>query len=135
MKTRYVHQTAHKSCNILTVDQSSDDTAPSELVAVVDDLLNQLSSKFSTISSELIGKSEQTASGRLILVRTDHVQWMRCPAAWTTWNRTSRPGMRSRATASRLSNTILACVLSGITSRYQRGVGGTAGPGYFEASE
>jgi hypothetical protein len=35
----------------------SSDTEPSELVAVVDDLLNQLSSKFSNLSGELIGKS------------------------------------------------------------------------------
>lgn len=31
---------------------------PAELVQVVDDLLNQLNSKFSTISSELIEKSK-----------------------------------------------------------------------------
>ncbi|KAK5117764.1 hypothetical protein LTR85_008739 [Meristemomyces frigidus] len=35
-------------------DQQLPETAPSELVAVVDDLLNQLGSKFSNISSELI---------------------------------------------------------------------------------
>lgn len=40
----------------LTPFQQSPETAPSELVAVVDDLLNQLGSKFSNISSELIGK-------------------------------------------------------------------------------
>ncbi|KAK4539177.1 hypothetical protein LTR36_001177 [Oleoguttula mirabilis] len=37
-------------------EQQASETAPSELVAVVDDLLNQLGSKFSNISSELIGK-------------------------------------------------------------------------------
>ena len=37
-------------------EQASSETAPSELVAVVDDLLNQLSTKFSNISGELIGK-------------------------------------------------------------------------------
>lgn len=36
----------------------SSDTAPSELVAVVDDLLNQLSSKFSNLSGEMIAKSK-----------------------------------------------------------------------------
>ncbi|KAK0773812.1 hypothetical protein LTR02_005004 [Friedmanniomyces endolithicus] len=35
------------------------DTAPSDLVAVVDDLLNQLSSKFSNLSGELIGKMDE----------------------------------------------------------------------------
>ncbi|KAF2486071.1 heat shock factor binding protein 1-domain-containing protein [Neohortaea acidophila] len=40
-------------------DASNPDTAPSELVAVVDDLLNQLSSKFSNMSSELIGKMDE----------------------------------------------------------------------------
>ncbi|KAK3648559.1 hypothetical protein LTR56_007385 [Elasticomyces elasticus] len=38
-------------------DDTASETAPSELVAVVDDLLNQLSSKFGNLSSELIGKS------------------------------------------------------------------------------
>ncbi|KAK5736239.1 hypothetical protein LTR17_007579 [Elasticomyces elasticus] len=42
--------------NGLTQSQASE-TAPSELVAEVDDLLNQLSSKFGNLSSELIGKS------------------------------------------------------------------------------
>ena len=37
--------------------QSQNDPESSELVAVVDDLLNQLSGKFSNLSSELIGKS------------------------------------------------------------------------------
>jgi antitoxin component HigA of HigAB toxin-antitoxin module len=41
----------------LTSEQSGE-TAPSELVATVDDLLNQLSSKFSNLSSEMIAKSE-----------------------------------------------------------------------------
>ncbi|KAK3680223.1 hypothetical protein LTR78_000601 [Recurvomyces mirabilis] len=38
-------------------DSSTTDSGSSELVAVVDDLLNQLSGKFSNLSSELIGKS------------------------------------------------------------------------------
>ncbi|KAK4553910.1 hypothetical protein LTR86_009085 [Recurvomyces mirabilis] len=38
-------------------DSSQTDSGSSELVAVVDDLLNQLSGKFSNLSSELIGKS------------------------------------------------------------------------------
>jgi heat shock factor-binding protein 1 len=33
-------------------------TEPSELVAVVDDLLNSLTSKFNNISSEMLGKCE-----------------------------------------------------------------------------
>ncbi|KAK5137242.1 hypothetical protein LTR08_000212 [Meristemomyces frigidus] len=40
-------------------DQQASETAPSELVAVVDDLLNQLSTKFSNISGELIGKLDE----------------------------------------------------------------------------
>ncbi|KAM0700571.1 hypothetical protein Q7P35_012292 [Cladosporium inversicolor] len=35
------------------------DTQPSDLVHVVDDLLNQLTSKFSTMSSELIEKMDE----------------------------------------------------------------------------
>ncbi|KAF2718923.1 hypothetical protein K431DRAFT_305659 [Polychaeton citri CBS 116435] len=38
---------------------STDGTPPSELVAVVDDLLNQLSSKFSSLSSEMITKMDE----------------------------------------------------------------------------
>ncbi|KAK4963602.1 hypothetical protein LTR10_001231 [Elasticomyces elasticus] len=40
-------------------DDTVSETAPSELVAVVDDLLNQLSSKFGNLSSELIGKMDE----------------------------------------------------------------------------
>ncbi|TKA36868.1 hypothetical protein B0A54_12710 [Friedmanniomyces endolithicus] len=40
-------------------DETKSDTAPSDLVAVVDDLLNQLSSKFSNLSGELIGKMDE----------------------------------------------------------------------------
>ncbi|KAL2357396.1 hypothetical protein BJ546DRAFT_308615 [Cryomyces antarcticus] len=39
-------------------DDLTADTAPSELATVVDELLNQLSSKFSNISQELISKSK-----------------------------------------------------------------------------
>ncbi|KAJ9629465.1 hypothetical protein H2203_001839 [Taxawa tesnikishii (nom. ined.)] len=38
---------------------SPSDTAPAELTAVVDDLLNQLTTKFSNISSELISKMDE----------------------------------------------------------------------------
>ncbi|RMY91580.1 hypothetical protein D0862_09691 [Hortaea werneckii] len=34
-------------------------TAPSELVTVVDDLLNQLQTKFSNVSAELVGKLDE----------------------------------------------------------------------------
>ncbi|KAK1057761.1 hypothetical protein LTR12_012864 [Friedmanniomyces endolithicus] len=44
-----------KKLNI--TEETNSDTAPSDLAAVVDDLLNQLSSKFSNLSGELIGKS------------------------------------------------------------------------------
>ncbi|KAK0292976.1 hypothetical protein LTR35_001007 [Friedmanniomyces endolithicus] len=44
-----------KKLNI--TEETASDTAPSDLVALVDDLLNQLSSKFSNLSGELIGKS------------------------------------------------------------------------------
>lgn len=44
---------------LLTLLQSTE-TSPSELVAVVDDMLNQLSTKFGSISSELIAKSTFT---------------------------------------------------------------------------
>ncbi|KAK0362941.1 hypothetical protein LTR91_010094 [Friedmanniomyces endolithicus] len=46
-----------KKLNI--TDDTASDTAPSDLVAVVDDLLNQLSSKFSNLSGELIGKMDE----------------------------------------------------------------------------
>ncbi|GIZ45167.1 hypothetical protein CKM354_000834800 [Cercospora kikuchii] len=35
---------------------STTETKPSELVAVVDDLLNQLTSKFNNVSTEMLGK-------------------------------------------------------------------------------
>lgn len=38
------------------------ETTPSDLAVVVDELLNQLSTKFSNISTELIGKSKSTLS-------------------------------------------------------------------------
>ncbi|KAL1589968.1 hypothetical protein WHR41_01142 [Cladosporium halotolerans] len=37
----------------------SSETQPSDLVSVVDDLLNQLNSKFSTMSSDLIAKMDE----------------------------------------------------------------------------
>ncbi|KAF2786521.1 hypothetical protein K505DRAFT_368164 [Melanomma pulvis-pyrius CBS 109.77] len=37
---------------------STNDTAASELTAVVDELLNQLNTKFSSISSELLSKMD-----------------------------------------------------------------------------
>ncbi|KAK3116234.1 hypothetical protein LTR53_003605 [Teratosphaeriaceae sp. CCFEE 6253] len=40
-------------------ESNSSETPPSELVAVVDDLLNQLNSKFSNLSGELIGKLDE----------------------------------------------------------------------------
>ncbi|KXL41839.1 hypothetical protein M433DRAFT_157194 [Acidomyces richmondensis BFW] len=48
----------------LDVNEHSDrvdaaDSAPSELVAQVDDLLNQLSSKFSNLSGEILGKMDE----------------------------------------------------------------------------
>ncbi|KAK1070192.1 hypothetical protein LTR74_004344 [Friedmanniomyces endolithicus] len=46
-----------KKLNI--TEETASDTAPSDLVAVVDDLLNQLSSKFSNLSGELIGKMDE----------------------------------------------------------------------------
>ncbi|KAK3686660.1 hypothetical protein LTR37_019591 [Vermiconidia calcicola] len=47
--------------NKLNINEQSGpgETAPSELVATVDDLLNQLSSKFSNMSSELISKMDE----------------------------------------------------------------------------
>ncbi|KAM0722356.1 hypothetical protein Q7P37_001797 [Cladosporium fusiforme] len=48
--------------NRLSVQDSpspAPDNQPAELVQVVDDLLNQLNSKFSTISSELIEKMDE----------------------------------------------------------------------------
>ncbi|KAK3700788.1 hypothetical protein LTR37_015760 [Vermiconidia calcicola] len=47
--------------NKLNINEQSSpgETAPSELVATVDDLLNQLSSKFSNMSSELISKMDE----------------------------------------------------------------------------
>jgi hypothetical protein len=50
---KFLHCKMHQ----LTSEQSGE-TAPSELVATVDDLLNQLSSKFSNLSSEMIAKSK-----------------------------------------------------------------------------
>lgn len=47
---------------MLTAFSQTSETQPSELVVVVDDLLNQLSSKFSNLSSELIGKSKSRAA-------------------------------------------------------------------------
>ncbi|KAK5119032.1 hypothetical protein LTR62_000243 [Meristemomyces frigidus] len=44
--------------NISDDSSQSADGERSELVAVVDDLLTQLSSKFNNLSSELIGKSK-----------------------------------------------------------------------------
>ncbi|KAI5362143.1 Putative Heat shock factor binding 1 [Septoria linicola] len=41
--------------NVNTADSTSE-TKPSELVAVVDDLLNSLSSKFNNVSTEMLGK-------------------------------------------------------------------------------
>lgn len=55
--TPYAHLSCYDGCIQLLTHFKSSDTAPAELVAVVDDLLNQLSSKFSNLSSELIGKS------------------------------------------------------------------------------
>lgn len=40
----------------LTPDDQPSETAPSELVSVVDDLLNQLQTKFVNVSAELVGK-------------------------------------------------------------------------------
>jgi len=38
---------------------TSSQTEPSELVAVVDDLLNQLTTKFSTVSAEIVAKMDE----------------------------------------------------------------------------
>lgn len=48
----------------LDINEHSDrndpaESAPSELVAQVDDLLNQLSSKFSNLSGEILGKMDE----------------------------------------------------------------------------
>ncbi|KAK3069007.1 hypothetical protein LTR53_012982 [Teratosphaeriaceae sp. CCFEE 6253] len=52
--------TLSSQVNKLSISESnSSETPPSELVAVVDDLLNQLNSKFSNLSGELIGKLDE----------------------------------------------------------------------------
>ena len=53
----------------------SNEAQPSELVAVVDDLINQLSNEFGNLSSELIGKSTCLAfssSGRGFMNSVEH---------------------------------------------------------------
>ena len=46
--------------NNLLILQKVPETAPAELTAVVDDLLNQLTTKFSAISADMIAKSKHS---------------------------------------------------------------------------
>lgn len=50
------------------MSQNSSQNEPSELVAVVDDLLNQLSTKFSKVSGEILTKSMPAQSCSILLV-------------------------------------------------------------------
>lgn len=54
--------TYHKRPTDFSFFEQASETAPAELTTVVDELLNQLSTKFSNISTELIAKSMRTLS-------------------------------------------------------------------------
>ena len=86
------------------LNTSTDSSA--ELAAVVDDLLNQLNTKFTTISSDLLSKSESQTyhCGAVVNARADaHVKWTTCRAGWTTSSRRSRRETgKVRVLASRL---------------------------------
>lgn len=69
---------------------------PAELVQVVDDLLNQLNSKFSTISSELIEKSKSAITTKKVLETDFRSKWTRCPEGLITSRRTSRVAHKTR---------------------------------------
>lgn len=69
---------------------------PAELVQVVDDLLNQLNSKFSTISSELIEKSKSAITTKKIVKTDFDIKWTRCPEGLITSRRTSRVAHKIR---------------------------------------
>jgi hypothetical protein len=61
-----VYSPSHPISSSLTIYKSalssSTDSSSAELTAVVDELLNQINTKFSTVSSELLAKSQSYLS-------------------------------------------------------------------------
>lgn len=94
-----------------TTLNSSSDTSSAELTQVVDDLLNQINTKFSTVSSELLAKSTffmftLADIHGMIQYKINIGQWTICLGVWTISKLPSKEERGARVPALDLGNRV-----------------------------